>query len=62
MLASLGELDTLDFTAGVGENSALLRTACEAFGLLGLKLDQNKIPIRLKIGILRRLIQPCGCW
>jgi acetate kinase len=43
MLASLGGLDTLVFTAGVGENSALVRTAaCEAFGFLGLKLDSEK--------------------
>jgi len=33
MLASSGGLDTLCLTAGVGENSALVRTAaCEAFG------------------------------
>ena len=40
MLASLGGLDALIFTAGVGENSAVVRAAaCEAFGFLGLKLD-----------------------
>jgi len=33
MLASSGGLDTFGLTAGVGENSALVRTAaCEAFG------------------------------
>ena len=43
MLASLGGLDALVFTAGVGENSALVRTAtCEAFEFLGLKLDPQK--------------------
>lgn len=43
MLASLGGLDALVFTAGVGENNALVRTAaCEAFGFLGLKLDPKK--------------------
>lgn len=43
MLASLGGLDVLVFTAGVGENSAPVRAAaCEAFSFLGLKLD----PIR----------------
>lgn len=43
MLASLGGLDALVFTAGVGENSALVRTAaCEAFGFLGLKLAPEK--------------------
>ena len=40
MLASLGGLDALVFTAGVGENSAPLRAAaCEAFAFLGIKLD-----------------------
>ncbi|MEH2192648.1 MAG: acetate kinase [Nostoc sp.] len=43
MLASLGGLDTLVFTAGVGEHSAEIRqAACEAFGFLGLKLDIEK--------------------
>lgn len=43
MLASLGGLDALVFTAGVGENSAQIRAAaCEAFKFLGLKLDSNK--------------------
>ncbi|MEG3905322.1 acetate kinase [Microcoleus sp. B4-C5] len=43
MLASLGGLDALIFTAGVGENSALVRAAaCEAFGFIGLKLDEDK--------------------
>jgi len=43
MLASLGGLDALIFTAGVGENSAVVRAAaCEAFGLIGLKLDDEK--------------------
>jgi acetate kinase len=43
MLASLEGLDALVFTAGVGENSAIVRSlACEAFGFLGLKLDNPK--------------------
>jgi acetate kinase len=43
MLASLGGLDALIFTAGVGENSAIVRSAaCEAFGFMGLKLDGEK--------------------
>ncbi|AVH65930.1 acetate kinase [Nostoc sp. 'Peltigera membranacea cyanobiont' 213] len=43
MLTSLGGLDTLVFTAGVGEHSAEIRqAACEAFGFLGLKLDLEK--------------------
>jgi acetate kinase len=40
MLPALGGLDALVFTAGVGENSALIRAACcEAFGFLGLEID-----------------------
>ncbi|MBE9184159.1 acetate kinase [Microcoleus sp. LEGE 07076] len=43
MLASLGGLDALIFTAGVGENSTVVRAAaCEAFGFIGLKLDGEK--------------------
>ena len=43
MLTSLAGLDVLVFTAGVGENSAIVREkACEALQFLGLKIDQNK--------------------
>ncbi|XLQ11511.1 MAG: acetate kinase [cyanobacterium endosymbiont of Epithemia adnata isolate EadnSB Bon19] len=43
MLGSLGGLDTLVFTAGVGENSAIVREkTCEAFEFIGLKLDPKK--------------------
>ncbi len=43
MLASLQGLDVLVFTAGVGENSADVRfSVCEAFGFLGLLLDNQK--------------------
>ncbi len=43
MLASLGGLDALIFTAGVGENSAVVRSAaCESFEFMGLKLDGEK--------------------
>jgi acetate kinase len=43
MLASLGGLDALIFTAGVGENSAAIRAAvCEVFGFMGLKLNGEK--------------------
>lgn len=43
MLASLGGLDVLVFTAGVGEKSPLLRqAACEAWEFLGLKIDPEK--------------------
>ncbi|HEY9671986.1 MAG TPA: acetate kinase [Waterburya sp.] len=43
MLASLGGLDAVVFTGGVGENSAAVRAgACQAFAFLGLKLDCEK--------------------
>ncbi|ELS04687.1 acetate kinase [Xenococcus sp. PCC 7305] len=43
MLASLGGLDVLAFTAGVGENASLLREkACEGWDFLGLQLDIEK--------------------
>ncbi len=43
MLASLGGLDALIFTGGIGEHHAELRAAvCEAFGFLGLTLALDK--------------------
>jgi acetate kinase len=43
MLASLGGLDVLVFTAGVGENSPRVRAiAVDAFAFLGIKLDAAK--------------------
>ncbi len=43
MLASLGGLDALIFTAGVGENDAVLReVTCETFEFLSLKIDKEK--------------------
>ncbi len=43
MLASLGGLDALVFTGGVGEHSAKVRAAvCGAFGFLGLSLALDK--------------------
>ncbi|MBW4522473.1 MAG: acetate kinase [Scytolyngbya sp. HA4215-MV1] len=43
MLASLGGLDVLVFTGGVGENAATIRAAaCEPFAFLGLHLDFAK--------------------
>jgi acetate kinase len=43
LLASLGGLDALVFTAGVGEKSPGIRqAACEDWGFLGLKLDWEK--------------------
>jgi len=43
MLVTLGGLDALVFTGGVGENQANLRAlACEALAFLGMKLDLAK--------------------
>jgi acetate kinase len=43
MLASLGGVDALIFTAGVGENWPRVRAAaCEAFAFLGWRLDDAK--------------------
>jgi acetate kinase len=43
MSASLGGLDAIVFTAGIGENSAeVRRAACSKLGFLGLELDENK--------------------
>jgi acetate kinase len=43
MVASLGGLDVLVFTAGVGENTPELRQAtCDSLAFLGLKLDSQK--------------------
>lgn len=43
MLASLGGLDVLVFTAGIGENNALIRErACDRFEFIGLKLDRDR--------------------
>jgi acetate kinase len=43
MIASLGGMDALVFTAGIGENSALVRErVCARLGFLGLRLDAQK--------------------
>src|SRR5438034_6566571 len=43
MIAVLGGIDALVFTAGIGENSPEVRAAaCANFGFLGLKLDSAK--------------------
>src|SRR5712692_10266908 len=43
MIAALGGIDALVFTAGIGENSPDVRAAaCANFGFLGLKLDPAK--------------------
>ncbi len=42
MLAGLGGLDALVFTAGVGENSSIVRSLiCDSFKFLGLELDHR---------------------
>ncbi len=43
MLASLGGLDALVFTAGIGEHSARIREQASApFAFLGLRLDPER--------------------
>jgi acetate kinase len=43
MVAVLGGVDAVIFTAGVGENSPEVRAAtCESFGYIGLRLDPRK--------------------
>ncbi|WP_024750388.1 acetate kinase [Crocosphaera subtropica] len=53
MLTSLGGLDALVFTAGIGENSTIVREkACEALSFLGLELDlfkNNDSPVGVDI-------------
>jgi acetate kinase len=46
MAASLGGLDALVFTGGVGENSARIRAlACEGLGHLGIGAPDNEVPV-----------------
>jgi acetate kinase len=43
MIATLGGIDALVFTAGIGENSAEVRAAaCATFGFLGVEIDSEK--------------------
>jgi acetate kinase len=43
MMATLGGVDAIIFTAGVGENAVLIREkACENFEFIGLKFDHDK--------------------
>lgn len=47
--AAMNGLDTLVFTAGVGENSAALRKAvCEGITFLGIELDEERNALRSK--------------
>jgi acetate kinase len=42
MASALGGLDALAFTAGIGENSALVRArVCDRLGFLGVELDET---------------------
>ena len=61
MIAVLGGIDALIFSAGIGENSSEVRAAaCANFGYLNLYLDSGKTNIRRKITILRVKIQWCA--
>lgn len=43
MLVTLGGVDAIIFTGGVGEHQPLVRTlACEALGFIGVKIDSGK--------------------
>jgi acetate kinase len=43
LVAALGGLDTLVFTAGIGEHSAVIRARlCEGLGYLGVELDEAR--------------------
>ncbi len=43
MIASLGDIDALVFTAGVGENSMIVRQAtCDRLNFLGIKINSEK--------------------
>jgi acetate kinase len=43
MIAALGGVEAIVFSAGIGEHSPEVRAgACAAFGFLGLRLDEGK--------------------
>jgi acetate kinase len=43
MIASLGGIDTLVFTGGIGENNNLIRKkACDHFSFLGIRLAKHQ--------------------
>lgn len=47
--AALGNVDALVFTAGIGENSSLIREkSCEGLGILGVEIDKEKNSVRTK--------------
>ena len=50
LATTLGGIDALVFTAGVGENSASLRAAvCERLEFLGLRLDRRAYAIQARL-------------
>lgn len=43
MIASMAGVDTITFTAGIGENDWSIRKAfCDCFEWLGVRIDNNK--------------------
>jgi acetate kinase len=57
-LATLGGLDALVFTAGIGENNALLRRrALAGLGFLGIEVDDDRNELQSKAA---RIISPDG--
>lgn len=49
MIATLGGLDILVFTGGIGENSSWIRQeACASFNFLGLEIDEAKNNVSVK--------------
>ncbi|OKH38132.1 acetate kinase [[Phormidium ambiguum] IAM M-71] len=61
MIATLGGVDAIIFTAGVGENAAKLRAdVCAAFEFLGLKIDAEKNyhhPVDIDISTVDSLVK-----
>jgi acetate kinase len=54
MIASLGGIDALVFTAGIGENALLIRArVCDRLSFLGLKLEENLTSLPQKCCIFR---------
>ena len=43
MAAALGEVETLVFAGGIGENAPVVRARiCEGLGFLGLEIDESR--------------------
>ena len=65
MLASLGGLDALVFTAGIGENSPTIRSSAACvlrLNFWGSGSAPKKMPARQLVKILLWRIQPYGFW